>query len=138
MRTEVSAGGIVIFGNALLLLKKFNGAWVLPKGKIESGESQEEAAIREVYEESGVSAEIVSYVGKVHYDYRNTRDNDTILKTVHWFIMKTKSMGNTNPQKEEGFVEARYVPFGRATQILQYDDERQMVLKALDMIRIEE
>ena len=35
MREEVSAGGVVLFGNAILLLRKFNGDWVLPKGKVE-------------------------------------------------------------------------------------------------------
>ena len=51
MREEVSAGGVVLFGNAILLLRKFNGDWVLPKGKVEEGEKRQEAALREVLEE---------------------------------------------------------------------------------------
>ena len=39
MREEQSAGGVVLLGNAILLLRKYNGDWVLPKGKIEPGES---------------------------------------------------------------------------------------------------
>ena len=35
---EISAGGVVVFGNAILLLKKYNGDWVLPKGRIERKE----------------------------------------------------------------------------------------------------
>ena len=58
MREEQSAGGVVLLGNAILLLRKYNGDWVLPKGKIESGESHEEAALREVKEETGVKANI--------------------------------------------------------------------------------
>ena len=50
MREEVSAGGVVLFGNAILLLRKFNGDWVLPKGKVEEGENRQEAALREVLE----------------------------------------------------------------------------------------
>lgn len=50
MREEQSAE-VVLLGNAILLLRKYNGDWVLPKGKIESGESHEEAALREVKEE---------------------------------------------------------------------------------------
>ena len=41
MREEISAGGVVLFGNAILLLRKFNGDWVLPKGKVEEGENNE-------------------------------------------------------------------------------------------------
>ena len=51
MREEISAGGVVLFGNAILMLRKFNGDWVLPKGKVEEGENNEEAALREVSEE---------------------------------------------------------------------------------------
>ena len=54
MREEVSAGGVVLFGNAVLLLRKFNGDWVLPKGKVEEGENRQEAALREVLEETGL------------------------------------------------------------------------------------
>ena len=50
MREEISAGGVVLFGNAILLLRKFNGDWVLPKGRIEAGEQKKEAALREVLE----------------------------------------------------------------------------------------
>ena len=44
-----------LFGNAILLLRKFNGDWVLPKGRIEAGEQKKEAALREVLEETGVN-----------------------------------------------------------------------------------
>lgn len=57
MREEISAGGVVLFGNAILLLRKFNGDWVLPKGRIEAGEQKKEAALREVLEETGVKSE---------------------------------------------------------------------------------
>ena len=37
MMIEVSSGGVVIFGNTILLLRKYNGDWVLPKGRLEKG-----------------------------------------------------------------------------------------------------
>ena len=61
MREEISAGGVVLFGNAILLLRKFNGDWVLPKGRVEEGEQRKDAALREVLEETGVKAEILKY-----------------------------------------------------------------------------
>ena len=63
MREEVSAGGVVLFGNTILLLRKFNGDWVLPKRKVEEGENNQEAALREVSEETGVKADILKYLG---------------------------------------------------------------------------
>ena len=86
MVEEVSAGGVVIFGNAILLLKKFNGDWVLPKGRVEKNENIREAAIREVMEESGVKAEIIKYIGMVHYTYKNIKEDETVFKTVHWYL----------------------------------------------------
>jgi 8-oxo-dGTP pyrophosphatase MutT (NUDIX family) len=136
MKKEISAGGIVTFGNAILLLRKFNGCWVLPKGKIEAGETRVEAALREVYEESGVHAKIGKYIGEVHYNFRNTRNNEMVAKTVHWYIMYAANMNHTNPQKEEGFVEARYVEFNNAIKIAQYDDERSMIKRAVNLLEL--
>ncbi len=127
---EISAGGVVIFGNTVLLLKKFNGDWVLPKGKVKEGEDIRDAALREVLEESGVKAEIVKYTGMVHYTYKSLKENETVYKTVHWYLMETNSMESV-PQKKEGFIEATFVHIDRATDLVKYDDERKIIKKAL-------
>ncbi|NLW23398.1 MAG: NUDIX hydrolase [Tissierellia bacterium] len=133
MLKEVSAGGVVIFGNAILLLKKFNGDWVLPKGRVKENEDIEEAALREVFEESGVKAEIVRYIGKVNYTYRSLINNQTIDKTVHWFLMKTNSMESV-PQKREGFAEASFVHIDKSADMVRYDDEKKVIKKAIKLI----
>ena len=132
MLEEVSAGGVVIFGNAILLLKKFNGDWVLPKGRVEKNEDTRTAALREVFEESGVKAEIIRYIGMVHYNYKNLKGNETVYKSVHWYLMKTNSMESV-PQKKEGFVEASFIHIDKATNLVKYDDERKIVKKALEL-----
>jgi 8-oxo-dGTP pyrophosphatase MutT (NUDIX family) len=130
MIEEVSAGGIVVFGNTLLLLKKFNGDWVLPKGRVEKDEDIRETALREVLEESGVKGEILRYIGMVHYTYKNLKGDETVYKTVHWYLMKTNSMESV-PQKKEGFVEATFVHIDKATDLVKYEDERKIINKAL-------
>lgn len=130
MIEEVSAGGIVVFGNTLLLLKKFNGDWVLPKGRVEKDENIRETALREVLEESGVKGEILRYIGMVHYTYKNLKGDETVYKTVHWYLMKTNSMESV-PQKKEGFVEATFVHIDKATDLVKYEDERKIINKAL-------
>ena len=65
MRIEKSAGGVVIYDNAILLLRKYNGDWVLPKGRIEKDEKIKEAALREVKEETGTQAEVIKYLGEI-------------------------------------------------------------------------
>lgn len=73
MTEATSCGGVVIFrGKILLLYKNYRNkyeGWVLPKGTVEEGEEYKETAIREVREETGVSASIIKYVGKSQYTF---------------------------------------------------------------------
>ena len=130
---EISSGGVVIFGNTILLLKKFNGDWVLPKGRVEKGEKIRDAALREVLEESGVKAEIEKYIGKANYEYRNLKQNKMVSKTVHWYLMRANNM-DCVPQKKEGFVDAVFVHIDKATDLVRYKDEKNMIQKGLKMI----
>lgn len=131
MKEEISAGGVVLFGNAILLLRKFNGDWVLPKGKVEKGEDKKQAALREVLEETGVKAEITKYLGEIHYTFKeNWDENKSVHKTVFWYLMKSKNM-NTIPQKEEGFVDAKYIHIDRVVEFAKYDDEKEIIKVAL-------
>lgn len=136
MREEISSGGVVVFGNTILLLKKYNGDWVLPKGRVEDNENLKEAAAREVLEEGSVRGEIIKYLGKINYTFRNNRSqvNELVNKTVHWFLMVTRSM-ECSPQKNEGFIEARFVHIDRASEIAKYDDERKIINRAIKEIK---
>lgn len=129
---EISAGGVVVFGNAILLLKKYNGDWVLPKGRIEKGEAVEATALREVLEESGVKAEIIDYIGEIQYTYKNLQINETVSKTVHWFLMRSNNM-DCFPQRKEGFVDALYVHIDKAITLVRYEDERKIIKKGLEI-----
>lgn len=133
MIEEVSSGGVVIFGNTILLLKKFNGDWVLPKGRVEKGEKIKDAALREVLEESGVKAEICEYIGEANYKYRNLKAKKMVSKTVHWYLMKASNMDCT-PQKREGFIDALFVHIDKARDLVRYEDERDMIKKGIDML----
>ncbi|NMA49138.1 MAG: NUDIX hydrolase [Tissierellia bacterium] len=133
---EVSSGGVVAFGNTILLLKKYNGDWVLPKGRVENGESTKEAALREVLEEAGVKGQILDYIGEVNYKYKNLRKNEIVYKTVHWYLMKTTSM-DCVPQKKEGFVDAKFVHMDKAKRILRYTDEQKIIISGIELINQE-
>ena len=80
MRQEISAGGVV-YNPALkkiLLIKDFADKWALPKGWIEKGETAEQAAVREVQEETGVkNLKILAPLGEVEYFYTATHDRDS-------------------------------------------------------------
>lgn len=93
MIEAISCGGVVIFrGKILLLYKNYRNryeGWVLPKGTVEEGEEYNETALREVKEETGVSANIIKYVGKSQYSFSTPKD--TVTKDVHWYLMMSDS-----------------------------------------------
>lgn len=131
MTEATSCGGVVIFrGKILLLYKNYRNkyeGWVLPKGTVESGESHEETALREVKEESGAKAEIIKYVGKSQYSF--SVPGDTVEKDVHWYLM----MGNSyfsKPQKEEYFEDSGFYKYHEAFHLLKFANERQILEKA--------
>ncbi len=106
MIEATSCGGVVIFRNKVLVLYKnyknrYEG-WVLPKGTVESGESYEQTALREVKEESGVSARIVEYLGKSQYSF--SAYTEIVEKEVHWYLMLSDSY-YSKPQQEEFFLD---------------------------------
>ena len=128
MIKATSCGGVVIFRGKILLLyknykKRYDG-WVLPKGTVEEGEEYKETALREVKEETDVSAEIVKYIGKSEYSF-NTYHN-VVEKQVHWYLMKSDSY-HSRPQKEEYFVDSGYYKFHEAYHLLRFPNEKQIL-----------
>ncbi len=131
MIEATSCGGVVIFrGKILLLYKNYKNkyeGWVLPKGTVEEGEEYKETAIREVQEETGVSASIIKYVGKSQYAF-NTPQN-TVQKDVHWYLMMSDSY-YSKPQREEFFMDSGYYKFHEAYHMLKFANEKQILERA--------
>lgn len=102
-----AAGGIVEREEELLFIRR-HGLWDLPKGKIEKGESIEEAAIREVEEECGIQGvTIKEELIETYHTYEVGKKK--FLKRTHWFAMKYEGPKETIPQLEEGITEAMWV-----------------------------
>ena len=99
----------------------------MPKGTVESGEEFKDTALREVFEETGVRASIVKYVGSSDYTF-NVPD-DTVEKEVHWYLMMAESY-YSKPQREEYFVDSGYYKFHEAYHLLKFANEKQILEKA--------
>lgn len=135
MKRVFSSGGVVYIGNSILMLQKINGDWVLPKGKIELAETSEETAVREVKEEAGVKAKVLTPIGETSYRFKNYWSNNHIIeKKVYWYLMKAINT-NAHPQREEGFISAKFIHRDNVVQLAKYDDERDILAKALEIIK---
>ena len=100
-----AAGGIVYNNAGQVLLIHRRGYWDLPKGKIDKGESREDAAVREVMEETGLESIILGdYIGLTYHTYKD-RKGRRVLKPTYWFRMQSDQT-ELKPQAEEDIEQA--------------------------------
>jgi len=130
---ELSAGGAVVRGNEVIVVvpvkrdARGRRVLVLPKGHLDAGETDELAAIREVMEETGVTAELIDKLGDVEYTYE--RRGRRRHKRVAFYLFEYRS-GSVEDHDHE-IEEARWMPLQEATEALTYPGEREMVRRAL-------
>ena len=111
-----AAGGIVTNPNKEILFIKRLSKWDLPKGKVEKGESLEQAALREVEEETGLRELILeNFINNTFHIYTE-RNGDRVLKTTYWFKMSYVGSGTATPQLEEGITEVDWKSDSRIQQ----------------------
>ena len=130
---EFSAGGVVISEGRVITIvpvkRAADGSRVrgLPKGHLDGNETPEEAATREVAEETGVRAELLEELGDVAYHYE--RRGRTVRKVVRFFLFAYRS-GDLADHDHE-IEEASWMPLSEAADALSYAGEREMVARAL-------
>lgn len=100
-----AAGGLVQNPQGQYLFIERLGYWDLPKGKIDSGEGTEEAALREVEEECGITGlSIAAPAGLTYHTYEHK--GHQVLKFTYWYLMQTSFDGPLVPQTEEDITQA--------------------------------
>jgi len=131
---ETSAGGLIIDGSgsdvraALIARRVRRGRliWLLPKGHLEQGESNEDAAIREVSEETGILGDVIGFLGTI--DFYFMAGDQRIHKTVHHFLLKAISGVLSDADSE--VTRVAWFPLHAVQHRLHYPDERQLVRRA--------
>jgi 8-oxo-dGTP pyrophosphatase MutT (NUDIX family) len=132
----VSSGGVVFRRSGsevfyLLLGFRKRRIWCLPKGLIEHGETEMEAAKREVMEETGLkSLKLIEKIGTIQYKfgYRERRFD----KTVHFFLFETHQVETTVGTEHDVYM---WLPYEKAIQAMSYPNEREILEKAHLMVK---
>ena len=110
----------------------------LPKGLVDPGEKPDQTAIREVFEETGITAAVIAKLTDIKYVYtRSWGDGKRIFKIVSFYLLKYQS-GKIGEISEEMKVEvksAQWIPLEEAATKLAYKGEREVVVRAQEYLK---
>ncbi|HEV7788597.1 MAG: hypothetical protein QOI50_5824 [Pseudonocardiales bacterium] len=133
---ETSAGGLVVDHEKSIaavigrLDRRGRLLWSLPKGHIEEGETPEQAAVREVQEETGIVGEVLAPLGTI--DFWFVAEDRRVHKTVHHFLLR--ATGGELSDIDVEVTEVAWVPLNELETRLAYADERRLVRRATAML----
>ncbi|HVL85775.1 MAG TPA: NUDIX hydrolase [Pseudonocardia sp.] len=133
---ETSAGGLVVDNARGLaavigrLDRRGRLLWSLPKGHIEAGETAEQAAVREVEEETGIIGRVVAPLGTI--DFWFVAEDRRVHKTVHHFLLH--ALGGELSDADVEVSEVAWVPLDELESRLAYADERRLIRRATELL----
>jgi len=137
LQKQTSAGGVIFKKNngvQIILISVRNGqSWCLPKGIVNKDETTEEAALREVSEETGLTARIIDKLGDITYWYYIKEENIKCRKTVYFYLMEYVS-GDTADHDIE-VDEAGWFSLETALKKVSFKGDRTIIEKAIEKLQ---
>ena len=141
MRREVSAGGVLARATgpgrweiAAISPAGRRGVWALPKGNVGRAERAEEAALREIEEETGARGELLEKLEDVRYVY--TWRGERVFKVVSFFLVRYTGgeLGAISPDHAREVDDVCWLPLEEAPRLLGYGGERRVARKAAERL----
>ncbi len=141
---ETSAGGFVLCSDGSLrvaLIGRLNRGgridWCVPKGHPEGDETIEQAAVREIAEETGLEVGILEHLGDIRYEFQTPEK--TVVKTVHHFLMQqTGGELTVENDPDQEAVDVRWFSLDELEKQLTHENEKRLARKVIEWARAEE
>ena len=111
-------------------VRPYTPVFALPKGNVDKGEKPEQTALREVREETGIEAEMITKLSDIKYFYvRSWGDRQRVFKVVSFFLLSYRGgrIGHITPGMRREVRRAMWIPLDEAPQKLSYRGEREVV-----------
>jgi 8-oxo-dGTP pyrophosphatase MutT (NUDIX family) len=136
-RNEHSSGGAVIDMRdgkpfVAMIATRGRSRWGLPKGAVSQGETSEQAALREVKEETGLDAEVIGLLDTIEYFFRA---GDTLIKKSVDFYLMHHLGGTLAPQLSE-VDDVEWVPLSEGIERASFESERKLLSSAMEQIEL--
>jgi 8-oxo-dGTP pyrophosphatase MutT (NUDIX family) len=131
VKTYRAAGGIVTNGDKVLVLHDRRADELrLPKGHVEPGETDEQAAVREVGEETGLGdLAVVADLGEQTVEFDGPRDH--VVRDEHFFLMRLTGQNTVErPEKDEARFEVQWLSPAEAVEGMTFEAEREWIRRA--------
>jgi len=119
----------------ILMIQDRQGRWTIPKGHVEVGESLTQTALREVGEETGLTAlGLGPKLDKLHFFYR--KDGKLISMTTHVYLMESLDANEVVvPEDSPGIIDAKWFAADQAVRLVEYRDTERLFRIALFQLR---
>src|SRR5438309_7660578 len=140
VKTATSAGAIILreiegeLKIALAQHQRTDKTWVLPKGHVEEGESLEQAALREIYEEAGLdNVQLIKHLGTIMRESLKS-NGDVEQKTIHFYLAYAPGESQSQAPSDQRFIEADWFSPEEAIQLLPYESEQTFLKEHLGLL----
>ena len=131
-KVDFAAGGIVFYNNLIVIVKNKrrgedsdNSFWGYPKGHLEDGEKPSDAALREVYEETGFKVQLANDTPIAESRYEITLENEVINKTVWFYEMEVIKAFDKEPDNE--IDELAVLGYEDALKLLTFEEDKKIL-----------
>ena len=137
MIEKISSMAIVITkkeNKLKVLLLNSEGEWVFPKGHVEANETELDAAIRELYEESNVKVNAQESIGQVD-EYKFYFSGENAVKVIKVFAFIINDEREITYNKNEGFIDGKWAEVDYALKMLKHNDAKNALEKTIKKIK---